>query len=283
MDNISTTAGLITEREYQTFQRFLEQACGIVLGADKGYLVASRLSWIMNEQGFSSINELLQQLESGATSTLKAAVIDAMTTNETFWFRDKAHFELLRNRVLPELAAKSRRRPRIWSSACSSGQEPYSICMLIDEFRSNNPNHLQGGVEILASDISRTMVEAATKGVYCGFAAGRGLNDRQRDRFFQDRGQCLEVRDDFKRQVVFREMNLTHRFETLGRFDVIFCRNVLIYFSLQKKQEILGRFIRCLNPGGYLFLGSTEALSAHSDRFEMIKESGGIAYRLLDD
>ncbi|OOZ37758.1 hypothetical protein BOW51_00815 [Solemya velesiana gill symbiont] len=267
-------------RDYQAFQQFLEQACGIVLGSDKEYLVASRLSGLMQERGLVGMGELLQQLESGASANLKAAVIDAMTTNETFWFRDKPHFQMLEHKILPEIAATPGHRLRIWSAACSSGQEPYSISMTVEEFKQINPTSFTGGVDIMATDISRTMLETARKGVYCGFSAARGLDDQQRNSFFEDKGQCLGVRDELKCHVAFRELNLTRGYGTLGRFDIIFCRNVLIYFSPEQKKAILERFTSSLNPGGYLFLGSTESLSAYSDQFEMVKEQGGIAYRL---
>ncbi|MET0082846.1 MAG: protein-glutamate O-methyltransferase [Sedimenticola sp.] len=282
MDITPDHSHLLSEQEYQDFRHFLEQACGIVLGPGKEYLVASRLSRLMHERGFENVGELLKQLDPAVTSPLKIAVIDAMTTNETYWFRDGAHFQLLKQRVLPELCAARRGRIRLWSAACSSGQEPYSISMTLNEFEQDSTPSLRNGVEILATDISHSMLKIAREGQYCGFSAARGLSHQQRERYFEQHGACITLREEVRRRVVFQEMNLTRQLDSLGRFDVIFCRNVLIYFSPQQKQEILSQLTRSLNPGGYLFLGSTESLSGLSDHFEMIKTTGGIAYRLSD-
>ncbi len=272
--------GPITREDYRAFQSFLEQASGIVLGDNKEYLVASRLSGLLRENGLSGLRDLLERLRRSGDIRLRTAVIDAMTTNETFWFRDISHFRLLTARILPTAAVNGRRPVRIWSSACSSGQEPYSISMTVQEFNGRNPGRLPGDVEIVATDLSTKVLAQARKGVYCGMAVSRGLEAEQRRRFFQPQGDCLEVRPEVRRRIQFREINLTSSYALLGRFDVIFCRNVLIYFSADSKADILQRMAQALNPGGYLFLGSTESLSAHSDRFAMVSDLGGIVYRL---
>ncbi len=273
----------ITQGEYQAFQQFLQDASGIVLGAGKEYLVSSRLNSLMRHYAISSITELLNQLRTDRNPRLRTGIIDAMTTNETFWFRDMAHYELLREKILPEYSGLGMQRLRIWSAACSSGQEPYNISMVVQDYQSRNPGRLKASVDILATDISGSMLEDARKGLYTGMAASRGLSTEQRDRYFTVRGDHLEVRPEVKRRVAFRELNLTKGYELLGRFDIIFCRNVLIYFSNIQKQDIIERMSRVLNPGGYLFLGSTESLTAHSDRFEMVSGLGGIVYRLKLD
>jgi chemotaxis protein methyltransferase CheR len=270
----------LAQGDYEAFQRFLQEACGIMLGAGKEYLVSSRLGGLMRKYDVATVGDLLSHLRTGSNPLLRTSIIDAMTTNETFWFRDPAHFRLLIGRILPELTTRPGQRLRIWSAACSSGQEPYNIGMAVNEFQSENPGLPKGVVEILATDISGSVLDEARKGVYCGLAASRGLNLDQRNGCFVTRGECLEVRPEIKRLVSFRELNLTRGYEMLGRFDVIFCRNVLIYFSSVQKQDILQRMARILNPGGYLFLGSTESLSHHCDQFEMVNEFNGIAYRL---
>ncbi|HHH39511.1 MAG TPA: protein-glutamate O-methyltransferase CheR [Sedimenticola sp.] len=270
----------LAQGDYEAFQRFLQEACGILLGTGKEYLVSSRLGGLMRKYDVATVGDLLEQLQTGRNPLLRTSIIDAMTTNETFWFRDAAHFRLLQGQVLPEFTARTGRRLRIWSAACSSGQEPYNIGMAVNEFQTLNPGRLKGVVEILATDISGSVLEEARKGVYCGLSASRGLDLDQRNRYFSRHGECLEVRPEIKRLVSFREFNLTRGYELLGRFDVIFCRNVLIYFSSSQKQDILQRMAHILNPGGYLFLGSTESLSPHCDQFEMVNEFGGIAYRL---
>ncbi len=278
----TTEKQTLSPGEYQDFQEFLQEACGIQLGAGKEYLVSSRLGNLMRHYAIPSVSELLLQARTGRNPLLRTGIIDAMTTNETFWFRDPSHFEILGQRILPELTAERRGRLRIWSAACSSGQEPYNISMAVEEFQRSNPGRLKGVLEIVATDISPSMLEEARKGVYCGISASRGLSPEQRDKYFFVRDACLEVRPEIKRRVAFRELNLTTGYELLGRYDVIFCRNVLIYFSHEQKRDILERMSRVLNPGGYLFLGSTESLSAHSDRFEMVNGLGGIVYRLRD-
>jgi chemotaxis protein methyltransferase CheR len=134
---------------------------------------------------------------------------------------------------------------------------------------------------VLGTDISSKILEEARKAVYCGLSATRGMTPEQQQRYFIVRDDCLEVRPEIKQRVSFRELNLTQRFDTLGKFDVIFCRNVLIYFSIDQKADIINRFADSLNPGGFLFLGSTESLSAHSDRFEMVSSNRAIGYRLI--
>ncbi|MCG8425946.1 MAG: protein-glutamate O-methyltransferase CheR [Chromatiales bacterium] len=270
----------LSHEEYVTFQKFLEDACGIVLGVGKEYLVSSRLSGLMRESGIANVGDLLTQLRTDRTSKLKTAIIDAMTTNETFWFRDMAHFRMLTEKAFPEILGRQSGRPlRIWSAACSSGQEPYNLSMIAHDYQMRNPGRVSN-VEIVATDISTTILQDAKKGIYCGIAASRGLTQDQRSRYFLAKGDCLEVRPEVKRRVTFRELNLTKGYELLGKFDVVFCRNVLIYFSSEQKQDILRRIARSLNPGGYLFMGSTESLSAHSDQYEMVSALGGIAYRL---
>ena len=280
MQETSVKKAILSQGDYEAFQHFLQNACGIMLGAGKEYLVSSRLGGLMRHYNIATVGELLNQLSHGRNPNLKTGIIDAMTTNETFWFRDMAHFNLLQRRILPELSDRPGQRIRIWSAACSSGQEPYNISMVAEDFQASNRGRFNGMTEIVATDISKRMLDDARRGVYCGLSASRGLSIEQSKRYFIQNGECLEVRPEVKRRVSFRSANLTQGYELLGRFDIIFCRNVLIYFSRTQKQDILTRMARILNPGGYLLLGSTESLSGHSNQFEMISESGGIVYRL---
>ncbi len=271
------TQGPISREDYRAFQHYLEQASGILLGDNKEYLVASRLSSLLRERGLSGIKGLLDALTRGTDARLRIAVIDAMTTNETFWFRDISHYRLLTQTILPNTAGS---RFRIWSAACSSGQEPYSVGMVVQDYQQRNPGRLRTNVEIVATDISSRILAEARKGEYCGMSVSRGLDAEQRRRYFEPRGDCLAVRPEIRRRVSFREFNLAGSYALLGRFDVIFCRNVLIYFASGLKTDILDRLAQALNPGGYLFLGSTESLSSHTKRFDMVTGHGGIVYRL---
>ncbi len=253
-----------------------------MLGSGKEYLVTSRLNGLMLESGIDSLAGLLEQLRSPGKGGLKVRVIDAMTTNETFWFRDIGHFNLLKEKILPSIGQKLDRSIRIWSAACSSGQEPYNLSMTVEEYANSARSAHKRPVEILATDISTRVLEQARTGVYCGIATDRGLTPEQSRRFFVAKQDCLEVRPEVRQRVRFRELNLTSSYESLGRFDMIFCRNVLIYFSNDLKRDIINRMARALNPGGHLFLGSTESINQLSDRFEMLVGSGCISYRLKD-
>ncbi len=271
---------LLGPGDYEAFQNYLQGVCGIVLGHGKEYLVTSRLAGLMRANGISSVGELLRQVKSGGNQKLQVSVIDAMTTNETFWFRDMPHFQMLSDIVFPEIESRPGRVMRIWSAACSSGQETYNLSMTVQRYISSNPGRFSAGVEILGTDISNRILEEAKKGVYCGLSASRGLGAEQRQRYFIAHEDCLEVRPEIRRRVTFRNQNITENYSLLGRFDVIFCRNVLIYFSAEKKSDIIERMANALNPRGYLFLGSTESLTSHSSLFEMVNHGGGIAYRL---
>jgi len=269
----------LSRQEYEAFQVFLEEACGIVLGAGKEYLVSSRLRPLIRKYHLASVGALLERLYARSEQKLKTEIIDAMTTNETFWFRDMAHYRILSEIVFPQFRGHARMPLRIWSAASSSGQEPYNISMVVQDYLWKSPGHFAQGVEITATDISASMLEEARRGVYCGIGATRGLSPEQQRRYFHSTADCLTVKPEIKARVNFRELNLTKSFVVLGKFDVVFCRNVLIYFSSQQKRDILNRIAGVLNPGGYLFLGSTESLASHDGCFEIVRECGGIAYR----
>jgi chemotaxis protein methyltransferase CheR len=274
-----SSKSLIDQADYLLFQQYLQNACGIQLGTGKEYLVSSRLGNLMREAKVDTLGELLRRLNSPANSQLKTRVIDAMTTNETFWFRDIGHYILLKETILPALNKERGSSIRIWSAACSSGQEPYNISMIVDEYEKKFG--LGRPVQIQATDISSKVLSEARAGVYCGLTVERGLTTEQQKRFFIPKdNNCLEVRPEIKRRVSFRPLNLATSYQGMGMFDVIFCRNVLIYFSNDLKKDIVNRLANALNPGGYLFLGSTESINQLTDRFEMKVGHGGISYRL---
>ena len=273
------TAITISDQEYRDFSRFLESQCGIVLGDSKQYLVRSRLSPLVNKFKLASLSVLLQEVVSGRHRELRIAAVDAMTTNETLWFRDAYPFTVLGERLLPELA--SLRRPiKIWSAASSSGQEPYSIAMTTQEIQARRPGLLPS-VSITATDISSTMLDMCRQGIYDNLALGRGLSPERRRMFFLDNGDGrMRIKDDIKRMVNFRAQNLLDSYALLGKFDVIFCRNVLIYFSPEMKSQVLNQMASSLNPGGYLLLGASESLTGLTDRFDMVRCNPGIIYKL---
>ena len=273
------TAITISDQEYRDFSRFLESQCGIVLGESKQYLVRSRLSPLVTKFKLVSLSDLLRDVVTGRNRELRIAAVDAMTTNETLWFRDGYPFTVLAEKILPEVAA-NKRPIKIWSAASSSGQEPYSIAMTILETQLRKPGMLSN-VSITATDISASMLDMCRAGVYDNLALGRGLSPERRRTFFEDAGDGrMKVKDNVKRLVSFRPQNLMDSYALLGKFDIIFCRNVLIYFSPDMKAKVLNQMASSLNPGGYLLLGASESLTGLTDRFEMVRCNPGIVYKL---
>lgn len=270
----------INQEDYRAFKEFLQDASGILLGDNKQYLVKSRLRRIMADNRFSSLGELVQRLRQNPRSALRETVIDAMTTNETLWFRDTHPFRILEEQLLPEMAAENSSQPiRIWSAACSTGQEPYSLAIVIDEYRRRNPGRLRRPIEIIATDVSKPVVDAAREGTYELLALGRGLSaDRQKQYFTQLASGSWQVKKEIRDMVTFREHNLLERFN-FGRFDIVLCRNVLIYFSSDLKQDILVRTHGVLKKGGYLILGASESFNGLNPYYEMIQCRPGIIYR----
>lgn len=268
----------IKQDHYQEFREFLERSCGIVLGDNKQYLVASRLGQLMSQHGYRDLGELVGGLGAARNHTLRGQVIEAMTTNETQWFRDVYPFEILRQHLLPEFHAQGRRRPRIWSAACSSGQEAYSISMVLQEYNEQG-RYLDA--EIIGTDISPAVIEQARAARYNSATVNRGLSPERRQRYFVPVGdEQWEVKPEIRRRASFRIHNLLESFSLLGRFDLIFCRNVLIYFSAESRQDILHRMAKLLNPGGYLLLGASEAMSRNGEDFEMQRTPQGAVYKV---
>lgn len=269
----------LTLQEYREFRDFLAKESGIVLGDNKQYLVSSRLRGLLADLHLKSVRELLDLLYNSRDARLRQRIIDSMTTHETLWFRDQYPFESLKRMILPELARRKLSDVRIWSAACASGQEPYSISMICEEYRREYPRHPLGNVQIIATDISQTILKTAREGVYESLALGRGLTADRRERFFDPIGDKAVVKFEVKQSVIFRELNLMKPYAGLGRFHVIFCRNVMIYFSDELKTDILNRIAAVLEPDGYLFLGGSEAISRYSDKFEVVRSLGGMVFR----
>ncbi|WP_218138967.1 CheR family methyltransferase [Allopseudospirillum japonicum] len=270
-----------SQHDYEAFRKFLQDACGILLGDNKQYLVSSRLGKIMAQNRLSSLSELVQELQRNPRSPLREIVVDAMTTNETLWFRDIHPFNILEHKVLPELAPKLGAQPlRIWSAACSTGQEPYSISMVLEEYKQKHLGSLRAGERIVATDIAASVLNSARKGEYEMLAIGRGLSQDKLTKYFdQTAAGRWQIKANIQRRVEFRLLNLLHSYSLLGKFDVVFCRNVLIYFSAELKRDILQRIHGTLKPGGYLFLGASEALSNMPELYEMVQCRPGIIYR----
>ena len=269
----------LSEELYKQFSAFLEAQSGIVLGPNKQYLVKSRLSPLLGQYSVDSLAELIKRSMDPRERELKMVVVDAMTTNETLWFRDVYPFQLLTDRIFPELG-KGGRTLKIWSAASSSGQEPYSIAMTALEHQMRKPGTL-GGVQIVGTDISASMLNQCKEGIYDSLALARGLSPERKRQFFEPcDDNRMKVSDRVKKLVTFRPFNLLDSYSMLGKFDIIFCRNVLIYFAPEVKSKILNQFATSLNPGGYLMLGASESLTGLSERFEMIRCNPGIVYKV---
>lgn len=270
----------MTDSEYKSFSLFLEKACGITLGKNKQYLITSRLKKLMESVNITSLGDLVARLQRGDTQ-LQGKTVDAMTTNETLWFRDSHPYTILEKVLFPEASQQQVNSLRVWSAACSSGQEPYSISMVAQEHIKAHPGSLARDVEIVATDISQTILEQARQARYDEMSLVRGMSSERRNCYFEQEGKVWQLNNDIKRRVRFTELNLMQSFKTLGKFDIIFCRNVLIYFSAELKSDILNRMAKQLQPNGYLVLGSSESITGHTDAFKMLRSGSAVYYKLI--
>jgi len=271
----------ITANEYQQFKSFLEETCGILLGEGKQYLIVSRLAKLLRDEQVSSIGELLAQISQFGQRRLRDGVIDAMTTNETSWFRDSSPFSVLEKSVFPQMDEEQGRMGcRVWSAACSSGQEPYTISIALNEYLASAGRSKLTNTHIIATDISTSMLEEAKRAYYEAGTLERGLSEQRKRSYFKQVESGWTVIDEIKRRVSFKPQNLLESYVGLGKFDIIFCRNVLIYFSPERKTDILKRMAEILNPGGYLFLGASETTMGYSDDFDMRRSSAGVFFQL---
>lgn len=266
--------------EYDAFCHFLEQQSGIVLGDNKLYLVKSRLAPLMRQFNIDSLTELVARSMQVRERALRSAVLDAMTTNETLWFRDTYPFEVLKSQLFPEF--RNLQRPlRIWSAASSSGQEAYSIAMTYLEWRARNPGALPHGIEVVGTDISNRVLEQARQGVYDGLSLARGLSDERKQHFFEslENNRTMRLKEEVRNLVKFRHLNLLDSYTLLGKFDIIYIRNVLIYFSPEIKRKILAQVRMVMQPDGYLLLGASESISGLTNDFQMLRCNPGIVYK----
>lgn len=271
----------ISPDEYESFREFLEDASGIVLGDNKHYLITSRITRLMAELSIQSFTDLLERAQED--NRLRQRIMDAMTTNETSWFRDIYPYEFLTEKFYPERVRQRSKDPvRIWSAACSTGQEPYSVSIATNEFLIKNPGLMSSdGIQVWGTDISSKALQHARAGLYDDVALSRGMSSELRKRYFRQEDNQWRVSDDVKKRVNFQELNLKTGFASLGKFDVIFCRNVLIYFSPDLKADIMYRMAQSLKPNGYLVLGGSETISGYSEDFDILRwKSVGVIYQL---
>jgi chemotaxis protein methyltransferase CheR len=257
-------------KSFDSLCAYLRKTSGLVLDPEKRYLVESRVTPVMKRAGLSELGQLVQVLEQGRMPRLAEEVVQAMTINETYFFRDRYPFDALRQ-ILPKLviARAAQKTIRIWSAAASTGQEPYSIAMIMHDFA---PCMANWRGEILATDLSQAALDRAQQARYSQFEVQRGLAPEQVKRYFRPAGDMFQLRDEIKARVQFKPFNLLSPYDGFGQFDLIFCRNVLIYFEAARKADILRRMSRLLARDGVLILGASESiigldvnLKPHSD------------------
>lgn len=237
--------------------------CGICWDESKSYLIESRLQALVDEQGCENYQDFVRRVRSDVVPQLKEQVINASTTNETLWFRDCSPFDAMRYKLLPELIDQKAnsafpRRIRIWSAACSTGQEVYSIAMTLAELL---PDYFDWDIQILGSDISAAAVEQASRGLYSQLEVGRGLAPELLNKYFEPQDRNWKVRDEIRSLCSFQQRNLLVPLGILGPFDIVFCRNVAIYFSDADRRSLFERIAKVLALNGWLFVGSSENLT----------------------
>ena len=264
----------MTPPDYEYLRRLLKDRSGLDLSADKQYLIESRLLPLSRKAGLSGIPELVQKMKGGSVD-LTTQVVEAMTTNETFFFRDKVPFDHFRDSIMPEIlkARASRKIVRIWCAAGSTGQEPYSLAMCLKEMSAA----LSGWrVEIIATDLSTEVLEKSKSGVYSQFEVQRGLPIQLLVKYFKQNGELWQISPELRAMVQHRQLNLLHDFSQLGAFDVIFCRNVLIYFDQDTKVSIFGRLAKAMEGDGFLVLGAAETVVGLTDVFKPFPDKRGL-------
>jgi len=274
----------ISQREFDLFRQLIQEKCGIALDNTKAYLLENRLARLLTETQSNDFTQLYSKLKYATNESLLKKMIEAVTTKETLWFRDQYPFKVLHDKIFPELNQK---RPtgdiNVWSAGCSTGQEAYSIAMIAHEYSKtiSNQRAFMHRLSILGTDISTQALDHALIGEYDEIAMQRGLSEKRLHQYFYKNENNWQISDLIKKLTLFEYQNLLDLPKRLGPFDIIFIRNVMIYFSEPLKKKILKRITSILNKGGYLFLGTGETTHGYSDRFKDLRYAGGIYYQLL--
>ncbi len=274
----------ITPNDFKLLSKYILDISGIALDTGKEYLVETRLSPIMEETGSKSFGELHQKAKRDLSKALEKKIIDAISTNETYFFRDTAPFELLQHKIFPDLIDKrskaGRGRPvtlRLWSAANSTGQEIYSIAMIIKELYLDEKKY---NIKLLGTDISDAAIAKASYGKYNKFEVARGLSKPRLQKYFDPAGDEWKIKDSMRAMAVFRKMNLMKPFTGMGKFDIVLCRNVAIYFTPEERKRLYEKIAGVLEPDGYLIIGSTESLSNETTLFEPHRYLRSVFYQL---
>lgn len=276
----------ISTEEFNLLRTFILEHSEIEVKPEKTYLIESRLSRMMVELGASNFTEFYHNAKSDTSGKLRERIIDAMTTNETFWFRDTKPWELMKQTILPNLIDQKKKLPpgikiRIWSAACSTGQEPYSIAMVLSEMLESGkfPGVKLSDFEIIATDISPSVLFLANSGRYNQLAMSRGLPESYKSKYFDQQGKIWVIKPEIKSCITFKKFNLQDHPSALGRFNFVLCRNVAIYFTDVFKRELFRRIHGVIEPPGFFLLGSSESLVGYSTDFNMVEAQGAIFYK----
>ncbi len=274
----------ITPEELKIITRYIHEVSGIHLDASKKYLIETRLSQVAEELGCRTFKELYQKARSDSRKLIERKIIDAISTNETLFFRDAGPFQLLQHKILPDLIDRrtprsrfSKPRIRIWSAACSTGQEVYSIAIVLKELLGDTSKY---NIKLLGTDISDTAIAQASRGRYNKFEIERGLGRDKLQKYFIPIGGYWQVKDELRVMATFRKLNLMRPFTGLGKFDIIFCRNVAIYFTMEDRKKLFNRLADVLEPDGYLIIGATESLTGICSRFVPKRHLRALYYQL---
>jgi len=271
----------ITKQELQVLIEYIYEICGVHLDSSKEYLVKTRLDNLVTKNGCASYSEFYYRARSDRSGKINGDMINAITTPETLFFRDKHPFEIMRSKLINELIKKKSKgaipgQLRMWSAASSTGQEIYSLAIVL---RETIPNIEKHQISLLATDISDVVLDLAKAGRYNKFEISRGLTPQQLTKYFIEKDQYWQIKDEIRKMVRFQKLNLMKPFIGLGTFDIVFCRNVAIYFTLEDRKKLFDRIADLIVPEGYLFIGSSEFLTGISERFKAVRHGKAIYYQ----
>jgi len=272
----------VTPEEFKTFAKYILDISGIALGVGKEYLLETRLNPLLSKYQCNSYSDLMKKSKLGFDKKLEGEIIDAISTNETYFFRDKSPFKLLQHKILPDLIDKRSKKSfgkpiiKIWSAANSTGQEIYSLAMTMIEMGVTLDKY---NIRLFGTDISDAAIAKASYGVYNKFEVARGLEPARLNRFFQPKEDKYKVKDELRAMVQFKKMNLMKPFIGIGKYDIVLCRNVMIYFTTEDRRKIYSNISKVLEPDGYLLIGSTESLVNDTDLFASFRYLNSVFYQ----
>lgn len=275
----------LQSEEFQILSRYIREITGIHLDSSKSYLVENRFLSLLQQYGCASYGDLYSKARNDASRTIQRKMVDAITTGETLFFRDTSPFELLQHKLLPDLIDRKNRAGggrlpvsiRIWSAASSTGQEIYSIAIVLKELLGDLSRY---SIRLVGTDISDQAIATASRGIFNKFEIERGMPKEKLTRYFTAEGDTWKIKDEIRAMATFRHLNLMEDFSSVGTFDIIFCRNVAIYFSEEDKVRLFNRMARALEPEGSLIIGSTETLNGVCPLFESQRYLRSVFYKV---